>query len=127
MNAKNSKGFVGTDIIISIIAVIIFSGLIFSMMYNNFWENLKIKADSLAIIYLTETLEQIGIADYEEVTQENSMNFMSADLLNSYYNINLEVTQENEITKKIRATISYKLVNKRYQQSIERIKIKESI
>lgn len=124
MKIKNCKGFVGVDIGIAIVAIIVFSGLIFSLMYNYFLENVKLQAESLAIIYLTETLENIGIADYNEVTEENSESFIPKDLKQSNHKMILEIT-EGEINKKVKATISYKIVNKEYQYSMERFKIKE--
>lgn len=124
MRIKNSKGFVGTDIAIAIVAIIVFSGLIISLMYYHFYNNLKIQAESLATIYLTETLENIGIVEYNEVTQENSSNFIPQDLKKGYHKMTLEVT-EGEINKKVKVIVSYKIFDKEYQHSIERFKIKE--
>lgn len=125
MKIKNSKGFTGIDIGIAIVAIMVFSGLIFSLMYNHYLENVKLQAESLAMIYLTETLENIGIADYNDVTQENSANFIPQDSKEGYHSISLQITTQSDITKKVKATVSYKIVNKEYQYSIERIKIKE--
>lgn len=125
MKKINNKGFVGIDIGIAIVAIIVFSGLIFSLMSNHFLENVKLQAESLSIIYLTETLENIAIADYDEVIQENSTNFIPQDLNNEFYEVTLQVTNESQIIKKVKATVSYKIVNKEYQHSMERFKIKE--
>lgn len=134
MKIKSNKGFVGIDMVLSILAIMIFSIIIVSMMYNNFLENLKINRQALAIIYLTETLENIGIATYEEVTQDNinngTINLFPGDIENTGYNINMVVENlENlelseDIIKKVTATISYKLGDKTYEHSMERIKAK---
>lgn len=126
MKINRESGFVGVDMILSILAVLIFSGLIISLMYNNAVENIKIKRQALAIIYLTETFENIGIANYEDVTQENKANFIPTEVADKNYEMDITINEdENEqITKKITATISYKLANKKYEYSIERIKMK---
>ena len=138
MNRKNN-GFVGIDMIIAIIAIIIFSGLIIFLMYNNFLENLKIKKEALATIYLTETLENVGITNYDDLTQENidngAINVVSPEIENYNYEMRIEVLTEDlsltetqkqtGIVKKVVATISYKIGNKNYQHSMERVKIKE--
>lgn len=126
MNIKEGKGFVGTDMLIAIAAIMIFSGLIISLMYNNFVENTKIKKQALANMYLVEILENISIADYEDVTNENP-NIIPADLSTENFDVELEISESGgeKITKKIIATISYQIKNKKYEYSIERIKIKE--
>ena len=133
MRINSNKGFVGVDMVLAILAIIIFSAIIVSMMYNNFLENSKINRQALAIIYLTETLENVGIAAYDDVTQENINNFIPSDIGEYNYEMKVEVTnddlvlsseQQDDIIKKIKATISYKLGNKTYEHSMERIKAK---
>lgn len=138
MNRKDN-GFVGIDMTIAVMTIIIFSGLIILLMYNNFLENVKIKKEALATIYLTETLENVGTANYDEITQENVdnglINLIPSEIENYNYTIKIEVLTDNlslseaqkqtEIVKKVKATISYKIGNKNYQNSMERLKIKE--
>lgn len=133
MKSNKEKGFVGIDMVLAILAIMIFSALIASLMYTNTLENLKVRRQTLATIYLTETLENIGIATYDEVIQENANNFVPENLEEDKYNIEITISDENDIIKneeeniikKVVATISYELGNKNYQHSIERIKIKE--
>ena len=47
---KDQKGFVEVEITVTIIAIIIFSTLIISLMYNNFFQNTKLKKEGLAIV-----------------------------------------------------------------------------
>lgn len=133
MKIKNVKGFVGVDIVIGILAVFIFSILIISLMYNNFLENLKIKKDAMAAIYLTEIFESIAIEDYDNISQENILNLVSSDLEEKGYGIVINIDNELElpedknedILKKITATISYEIGDKRYERAMDRIKVKE--
>lgn len=131
MNKKNN-GFVGIDMTIAVMAIIIFSGLIIFLMYNNFLENVKIKREALATIYLTETLENIGIESYDNINIDNKENLISANAIENGYDIQLTIsdfyeddTTKEDIIKKVVATISYKIGNKNYQHSMERVKIKE--
>lgn len=129
---KNNKGFTGTDIAISIIAIIIFTSTILALMYNVKIENLKIKAKLVANIYLTEALENVGIAKYDEVSVENIENLVPqvSDAYQSHIEISKVSEEENtdkteDIIKKVTVKISYKIGNKTYEESAERLKIKE--
>lgn len=127
MKINKENGFVVTDMVIAVIAVIIFSGLTISLIYSNTLENIKAKREALAIIYLTETLENIGIASYEEIIEENKETFVPNDLADKNYIMNIEISEDKneKITKKIKATILYDIGNKQYTYSMERIKVKE--
>ena len=133
MKAKNSKGFVGVDMVVSVVAILAFSGLIVTLMYNNYLENVKIKKGALATIYLTEIFENVGIASFDEVTQSNVDNFIPAALTEDHYQVDITVnsytpassTTSQDIMKKINATITYTISNKEYKLTMERAKIKE--
>ena len=137
MNITNKKGFVGVDIAISIVAIVAFSGLIFSLMYHTFLENAKIKKAALATIYLTEVMEKVGIAAYEDITQENvnnqTINLIPAEIVDSdKYHIEILVSdlsllqpEAENIAKRVKVTINYTLNNIQYQYALERIKTKE--
>lgn len=137
MNIKSKKGFVGIDMTLAIVAVIIFSVLIIALLNNIFSHNLKINKKALATIYLTETLENIGIAKYEDITQENIdnkvINLIPQEALEKGYTIdikvdekiNLEDEETEDIFKKIKVTISYNVKNKNYEYYMERLKAKE--
>lgn len=129
MKVKSENGFTVADMAVAIIAILLFSGLIFSLMYNNNLENIKTKRQALATLYLTEALENIAIANYDEVTQENSSKFIPKDAQNDKYTMQIQINNINNnasenIIKKAIATISYKIGNKDYQYSMERIKAK---
>jgi len=131
MKIRNNKGLAGVDIIIAIISVMIFSILIISIMYSNVMENVKLKKETLAMIYITEAFENIGIETYDNITEENINNLVPEEARNNY-NIEMTVTNEfddvtnNEyIMKKITLKLSYEIANKTYSCSMERMKIKE--
>lgn len=131
MKIKNEKGLAGVDVIIAIIAITIFSTLIISLMYNNVLENVKLKKETLATIYLTETFENIGIENYENITEEN-INSLVPQEARENYNVEMTVTNEFEnvtnnedIMKKVIVKMSYVVGNKSYSCSMQRMKVKE--
>ena len=136
MKLKNNKGYVAIDMAVAIIGIIVFSGLIISLMYSNFLENAKTKKETIAVIYLTELMENIGIATYEKVTQENIENLKPKDLTKEpdkdINEVNIQIghpvdekEEPVEFIKTITAQISYTVGNKTYSNTLQRIKIKE--
>ncbi len=126
-NLKNEKGIITTDVVLSIIVIMMFSVLFISLMYNNAVENIRLKAHGIAVADLTETFENIGAADYEDVTNENIYSFVPENIETHGIAIDMEVTTvgEEDILKKVSAVASYKISNKIYEVSMERMKIKE--
>ena len=132
MNIKEEKAVAGVDMVIAIAAIIIFSMLILTLITNNLIENVKIVKESRAIIYLTEIFEQIGIDEYNYVTEENIKDLLPFEFYEDY-NIEIEI-QENiseladkkdVIMKKVIITIEYKIGKNSYMCSMERLKVKE--
>ena len=139
MNIKNNKGFLAIDTVVAVIAMMIFSVLIITMIYTNFMTNYKVRIRTLSTIYLVETLEKIGIAKYDEVTSENTENFMPSNMRKNY-EMTIEIYEDVEeilnesgqtelpneqIIKKVVAKVTYQLSDKKYEYTMERIKIKE--
>ena len=85
-----------------------------------------------ANIYLTETLEKIGIANYDDVVEGNQ-NLLPTDLPEIFNEtITVENLKDNEeynfaedVIKKVTVKISYQVNGKNYEQSISRLKQKE--
>lgn len=127
---KNKNGLAAVDICIALIAIIIFSSIILSLMYNVKLENLKIKAKVKSNIYLTEILENIGIAKYDDVTSEN-LNLFPDDMSDAYAakievsKLSDEDSNKEDVIKKVKVIVSYEIGNKTYEESMERLKVKE--
>lgn len=124
---KNQNGFVGVDMAITIIAIVTFSTLIISLMYNNFLENAKLKKEALAIVYITETFENVGMTQFDEITQESIDNLLPEDA-KEYYTVNSSVNlleNDEQIIKKISVTLTYDVGNKTYNVTMDRLKAKE--
>ena len=123
---KKEKGLTGTDIILAVIIVILFTSIIFSLMYNVKKQNLKQVYKSASNIYLTETLENIGIADYEDIIETTSEeNSELIPELPSMFNEKIEVESIKEnLIKKVTVTVFYKIENKTYENKVQRLKIR---
>ncbi len=127
---KSNKGFTGIDIVLSIIIVITFTSIIVSLMYSVKMENYRIKAMAISNIYLVETLENIGIANYDEIKSDNTNLFpkeMSTEFEKKIEvtSISDEDTSKEDIIKKVKVTIAYKIGNKNFEETAERLKAKE--
>ena len=140
---RKNNGLAGVDIIIAIIAITIFSTLIISMIYSNVMENVKLKKETLAMIYITEIFENIGIEDYNNLPIGSYQNIkvneyderieqLVPDTILEGYIIDMVITENldgvttNEgILKKIQITITYEVGEKTFSSSMERLKIKE--
>lgn len=131
MKVKKDNGLVGVDMIIAIIAITIFSTLIVSLMYKNVVENVKLKKETLAMIYITEIFENIGIEMYDNVTEDNISSLVPEEALKNY-EVEITVTNDlngvannEQIMKKVTIKMSYEVDNKTYSCSMQRMKIKE--
>lgn len=127
---KSNKGFTGIDIVLSIIIVITFTSIIVSLMYSVKMENYRIKAMAISNIYLVETLENMGIANYDEIKSDNTDLFpkeMSTEFEKKIEvtSISDEDTSKEDIIKKVKVTIAYKIGNKNFEETAERLKAKE--
>ena len=131
---KEKKGLTGIDIVLTVIIVILFTSIILSLMYNVKQQNLKQVYKQASNIYLTETLENIGIADYEDIIETTSENNseLIPDLPSMFYEKNEVESIKNEENpnkekkkKKVTVTISYTIGNKNYETVAQRLKIKE--
>lgn len=128
---KNSKGFTQTDIVVAVIALIFFTTLIVALMANVKVESTKLKGKLLADIYLTEALENVGILQYDYITEENKdLIFPSmTDVFDSQISVSKikdeDQDKEDDIIKKVELKITYKIGNKTYEESAKRLKVKE--
>ena len=100
MKLKKNNGFIGVDMAIAVVAILAFSGLIISLMYNNYLENARVKMEAMSTIYLTEILENIGIANYSDVTQEKVKDLIPINMKNSSYNAEITVSSNSSTEPK---------------------------
>lgn len=128
---KNSKGFTQTDIVVAVVAIIFFTTLIVALMTNVKVQSAKLKGKLLANIYLTEALENVGILQYDYVTEENKDLIFPkmTDVFTSQLSISKltdeDNTKDEDVIKKVEVKITYKIGNKTYEETAQRLKVKE--
>lgn len=152
---KQEKGFAGSDALIAVLIIALFSGLIATISYNIFLSNSAIKRMSKATEYIVEMFEYIDKTYYEEVTIENlklnytyltektdseeivDENMQRLGILTGNRDNNYEITiiidkyhpEENslDLVKQIKMRVKYKLGNKEQIVEMKRIKQRERL
>lgn len=140
---KGQRGIILSDAVIAVLIILLFAGIMTSLIINIVLESAKIKMNSQQIDFATEILEYIEILPYENVTQENlikyvndkDLDYVSAgetvDTLTTPYKIGIEVEKYKEIEgnedkldiiKIVTLTIQNDLNDKQYSTEISRIK-----
>jgi len=107
---NEQKGIMISDVIIAILVILLFGGVITSLMYNIVLESAKTKANSQEIDLATEIFEDIEKSAFSDVTEENIISFIndrydpnqvtagkSIESLNSKYKIMVTVTPYSEL------------------------------
>lgn len=128
---KNSKGFTQTDIVVAVVAIIFFTTLIVALMTNVKVQSTKLKGKLLADIYLTEALENVGILQYDYVTEENKNLIFPkmTDVFTPQLSISKltdeDNTKDEDVIKKVEVKITYQIGNKTYEETAQRLKVKE--
>lgn len=139
---KEKKGIILSDAIIAILIILLFAGLITSLMAKIFLESAKIKSSSQQMDFSTEIFEYVEKIPYASVTQENLINYINnknadyvsagdtIESLNTPYKIAITVEtyvpEENanrlDIIKIITVKIENNLGSKPYSTTTSRIK-----
>ena len=140
---KKEKGIIVSDAIIAILLILLFVGIIASLIVNIILESTKIKINSGHLDFATEILEYIEKLPYKDVTEENLINYVNnknseqvsagtvTTGLTTTYKIGIKVQSYNQIAgnedkldiiKLITLTIENDLENKKYSTEITKIK-----
>lgn len=140
---KKEKGIIVSDAIIAILLILLFVGIIASLIVNIILESTKIKINSGQLDFATEILEYIEKLPYKDVTEENLINYVNnknseqvsagtvTTGLTTTYKIGIKVQSYNQIAgnedkldiiKLITLTIENDLENKKYSTEITKIK-----
>ncbi len=78
---KSQKGFAGSDALIAILIITLFTGIIATISYNIYLANSSVKRTSQATGYIIDMFEYIDKTYYDDVTLENLTNYFN----NKYY------------------------------------------
>lgn len=140
---KKEKGIIVSDAIIAILIILLFVGIITTLIVNIVLESTKIKINSGQLDFATEILEYIEKLPYQDVTEENLINYVNSknseqvsagtttQELTTTYKIGIDVQSYNQIAgnegkldiiKLITLTIENNLEDKKYSTEITKIK-----
>lgn len=123
----NNRGITGIDLTISIIALITFTGVIITLMVNNYRTSLEIQKSANAMSYITMILEKVDEKAYDKVTDDFLSEISGEISYNSNYDISLNVIQldDDDYAKKVTIKVSYEINNQKKDIIISKLKIKE--
>lgn len=142
-NLKGQRGIVVSDAILAILIILLFTGIIISLITNIVMESTKIKMNSQQLDFAVELLEHIETMPYENVTEDNLIKYVNdknaeyvsagttVDTLTTPYKIGIKVEKYNEtegntdkldIIKIVTLTIENSIEDKQYSTTISRIK-----
>lgn len=130
---KEDKGVTGFDLTVSVIIIVIFSGLIASLMTNLYKISAEIQSSCNAMAYATIISEKIDEKSFEEVIENED--FYTYLKLNGEIEFSddysISVTQskivglEADKIRKIEIVVKYKVSNQQKKINLTKLKIKE--
>lgn len=147
---RSNKGMIGTDALIAVAILALFSGIIATLMYNIYSVNTSLKRMSQATNYITDVFEYIDTMYYDDVTEGNLkdyirtkyqngdsestnpiIQFQGDDLDNRGYIIRISISPYNaeiDLVKTITMHVTYEDKYERYPvKQMTRIKRRENL
>lgn len=129
---KSQKGFTMQDLIIACLIFTIFAGLIGTLMYNSYYNNLRAELSANMTIYAVKILEDLDKISYEEVQTKTGTDYKEQFDIPAGYSVELNISNYGEgveniedIMKIINLKISYTLQGETEDFVVQRLKIKE--
>ena len=139
---KEKKGIIVADAIVAILIILMFAGIMTSLIINIISEKSKIKLNSIYIDVTTEILEYVQTASFSNVTETKLINYVnsknsdyfsagtSLDTLTTPYKIQINVEnyipENNEVQlgliKIIHLKMQKKVGEKTYEMSVSKIR-----
>lgn len=129
---EQEKGIAGTDILIAIIIIVLFSSIIIGGMYNSFLTSAKNEYAAIATSYIIQFMEYVDKTNYDSVTVNNLESIRDKSSIDSAFDIDFAVekyqdTHEGtqDLLKTVTITINYTLANQKETIEISKLKVKE--
>ena len=141
--SRNNKGIIVSDAIIAILIILLFSGIIISLITNIILESKKMGVNSQEIDYVTDIFEYSDSISYDQVTTTNLIQYINnkdfdgvsagtnIENLTTAYRIQIDVQNYNDTTgntekidliKIIHVKIGYNLGQKEYTYEVSKIR-----
>ncbi len=124
---KDNKGVTGIDLAVAVTIIIVFAGLIATIMYNLYLTNLEILKSANASAYATIILEKVDEKAFEDITDDFVTNLINNNELSidDSYNVEFSKTDTNELLKVVNLKITYTVNNKEKNLTLNKLKVKE--
>lgn len=129
---RQERGVAGTDIIISVIIIVLFSSIIIVGMYQAFVISAENQYAATAVSYIIQFLEYTDKADYDSVTVENLESIRDNSQIDSAFSIQFSIENykdthagAQDIIKTVTVTVNYDVVGKTETIEISKLKVKE--
>lgn len=128
---KSNSGFTMTDLVVALTIFTLFATVIGTLMFSAYKTNIQIKMSGAAIYYSLQILEDIDKISYEDVQDGMESGYINKFSIPSGFTLNIDVSNYNEgnnkedLIKKVKLTISYKLFDDTENMIINKIKVKE--
>ena len=144
---NNDKGIATSDGLIAILVIILFTGIISTLLYNIYIANVSVKRITAANSYIIDLFEYSEKLSYEDVTEANLINYfndkyydhnkkeakaLSQDQeTDAKYNVIINVEKLNEtsgnqdkedLVEEITLTVKYKLGNKNQEITMKHVR-----
>ena len=105
---KDNKGVTGIDLAVAVTIIIVFAGLIATIMYNLYLTNLEILKSANASAYATIILEKVDEKAFEDITDDFVTNLINNNELSidDSYNVEFSKTDTNELLKVVNLKIT---------------------
>lgn len=122
MKIKSESGVTGIDISVAIIIILLFVGLITTLIYNYTQNSKEIERKSTATYMIIDILEYAKNSDYSNITDENIKTYISNEnkLKKDGYQVDCKVESSEDlfgqgaedVMKKVTAKVQYSVNGK---------------
>ena len=129
---KSEKGFTMQDLIAALFIIMLFVGIISSLMYSVYKTNVRADLTAQMATYAVQILEDIDRIPYEDVSSELASTYYDKFSIPGGMQITLDVSNYGEevnakdVMKVVKLNMSYTIANETEQFSVTRLKIKEN-
>ena len=120
------------DLIIACLILTLFVGLIGTLMYNSYYNNLRAELSANMTIYAVKILEDIDKISYEDVQTKTGSDYEEQFNIPAGYIVELNISNYGEavgnvedVIKIIKLKISYTFQGKTEDFVVQKLKIKE--
>lgn len=139
MKIKSEKGITGTDITVGIILFLLASSVIFTLFHNIYMTVIEIKIHEVAVGVITDIFENIDLENYENLTETKLQKIINDSNAKNYFNLIQDKSKveykiekysdinpnAEDIVKKIKIVVNYKINGISKKISMNKIKIRE--